>query len=63
MCEEKRITSHENMELRRIGEGFQIFRQFTRENWAHKMLLNFAVSAKLFTGVFLNFLSQFHFVS
>lgn len=51
------------MELRQIVEGFQIFGQLPGENGADKILLSFAVSANLFVGVFLNFLSYFHFVS
>lgn len=58
-----KMTASENMVLKRTGEEFWIFRQITRENWANKMPLNFAVSAKLFTGGFLNFLPHFHFVS
>ena len=57
------MTANENMVLRRVGERFQMFRQLTGQNSADKMLLNFAVSAKLFTGGFLNFLPHFHFVS
>lgn len=56
------MTANENMDMTRIGEGFQVFTQLTKENSADKMLLNFAVSAVIYRWLS-KLLPQIHFVS
>lgn len=56
MCEDKNRTANKHTKLREIVKEFQIFGQLPGENQADKILLNFAVSANMFIGVFLNFL-------